>query len=288
MHQAAKGFPSTVFVLRCGILYVCANFAYNTMLNIYSYRSRRRFESIGRGGGVNTEKTFVVKTEAIGKSQWNESPYLLANEWICANIAQFLRLPIPPFVIVRKKSRNTAMFISYSFDGDSKPDDVEPQHLYDKFPDACTGIVVFDILVANCDRNRGNIQVDDPRSPQSFYLFDHERALFYIYKGEGIKRLRSRIDRLGVTDGGDSGDEFHCLVELIDSAESISKWLARIRSIPDWFIDEVCEEMWKVSITRTECDFVKSFLKKRRDEIGPLIDSNRHRFPQVSHWPLFV
>jgi Phosphatidylinositol 3- and 4-kinase len=259
------------------------------MLRVYPYRSRRRFESAGRSGGVNEEQTWAVKTEAVGKSQWEESPYLIANEWISANIAQFLRLPVPPFAIVRKKRRDTAMFISYSYDGDTKPDDVEPAILYRRFPKECTGVVVFDILVANCDRHGGNLQVDKPSNPKTFYIIDHERSLFYVDEGKGIDRLRSRENRLGISDGRDSTDDYHCLIEHLDSVEHIEEWIGKVRSLPDWFIDDVCEEMHKdLSIKRRECDFVKEFLKRRREEIQKLISGNKSRFPSIGTWPLFL
>jgi hypothetical protein len=160
--------------------------------------------------------------------------------------------------------------------------------LYAKFPRDCTGIVVFDILIANCDRNGSNLKVDNPVSPKAFYLIDHERALFYVYKSEGIKQLRSRDDRLGVTDGGDSCDEWHCLVELLDDIGHIQYWVQKIQTIPDDFIDDICEEMWKVSLTRFECNEAKRFLKERRDKIGQLILDHRDRFPLVADWPLIL
>lgn len=258
------------------------------MLRVYPYRSRRRFETRGKAGGINADRTYLVKTEAVGKSQWLESPYLIANEWIAGQITQFLCLPVPPFAVVQKKSLATAMFTSYSFEGDSTPDDVDPQILYERFPFECTGIVLFDILIANCDRHGGNLKVDKPGAPRDFYLIDHERALFYIYKGEGIKRLKSREKRLGVTDGSESRDEWHCLVELLDSVDHITCWVKRVQDIPDWFIDEICDAMWKVSVSKQECAAVKEFLKRRRDSIGELIVANEKRFPGIKNWPLFL
>ena len=258
------------------------------MLNIYPYKSRRTFASLDRGGGINVDRTYAVKTEAVGKSKGEESPYLLANEWISSSIAQFLRLPVPPFAIVQKKSKNTAMFISDSYDGDSTPDDAEPQLLYDNFAKDCTGVVILDILTANCDRHPGNIKVDKPSSPKVFYLIDHERSLFYVHDKDGIGHLKSREDRLGVTDGDNSANEWHCLVDLLDSVEYINQWVGRVLSIPDWFIDDVCEEMWKVSINRHECDYVKEFLKRRRDGLGKLILAHKSRFPKTSDWPLLL
>ncbi len=259
------------------------------MLRVYPYRSRRRFESAGRSGGVNEEQTWTVKTEAVGKSRWEESPYLIANEWISANIAQFLRLPVPPFAIVQKKRRETAMFISYSYDGDTKPDDVEPELLYRNFPLECAGVVVLDILIANCDRHGGNMKVDKPSNPKTFFIIDHERSLFYVDERGGIDRLRSRENRLGIADGHDSTDDYHCLIELLDSVEHIVEWVAKVETLPNWFIDSVCEEIRDVSsINRRECDFVKGFLKRRRDSIRKLIWDNKSRFPAVVTWPLFI
>ncbi|MBX3443996.1 MAG: hypothetical protein KF774_16425 [Planctomyces sp.] len=251
------------------------------MLQIFRYRSRRRFETDRRGGGVNSDHTFSVKTAAVGKSQWAESPYLLANEWIAANIAQFLRLPVPPFALVQKRSPKSRMYISYDYEGDTTPDDVKPQPLYDNFPSAATGIVLFDILIANCDRHGGNLKVDKPNNPSAFYLIDHERALFYIYKGEGEKRLKSRIDRLGVTDGADSSDEWHCLVELLNDINFVQEWYCRVRDIPEWFIREVCNEVRRISIRKSECKAVCDFLKYRRDNLWQLLYSHRDRFPLI-------
>jgi hypothetical protein len=256
------------------------------MTTFYPYRSRRRWAS----GGINQDQTWWVKCEAVGKARYEESPYLFANEWIAGNIAQFLRLPIPPFALLSKKSRGTAMFCSYNFRGDSTPADVKPDELYGKFPSECVGIFLFDCLVINCDRHRGNLKVDDPDKPTDFYIFDHERALFYIYKGEGIKRLNSRQNRLGVSDSAvsDPADEWHCLIECIDSAGLLSDWLRRIESIPDWFIDAICGEVLRLGITQTERDAVARFLKERRTNLASLVHANRQRFPKITKWPLFL
>jgi hypothetical protein len=181
------------------------------------------------------------------------------------------------------------MAISYNFDGDTKPDDVKPDVLYQRHPFICTGITLFDIYVANCDRNPGNLKVDNPQKPTTCYLIDHERALFYIYAGEGIKRLESRAKRLGVTDAGDSDDEWHCLVELLDSVDLIGEWVKRIQSIPGWFIDGICDEIATLSINRRETEAVKAFLKSRRDGFDELILNHKDRFismPPRTQWPL--
>ena len=258
------------------------------MVTTFPFKSRRLFRTDGRDGGVNSDSTFMVKIESVGKGRSQESEYLIANEWIAANICQFLRLPVPPFAIVRKKSRSTTMFISQSYEGDSTPSDVNPANLYRGFPKETTGVVVFDIFIANCDRHGGNLKVDNPLKPRQFHLIDHERALFYIYKGEGIKRLQGREDRLGISDGSQSADEYHCLIEELDSIEHLQFWIDRVASIPDWFIEDICEDVKKVACKSSECEYLKKFLKERKTKLQTLIQNNKSRFPRISKWPLIL
>src|SRR4051794_25675553 len=123
------------------------------MADVFPYRTKRKYSE---SEGINSENTFDITCQAFGKSPSDVSPYLIANEWIAASIAQFLQLRIPPFSIMGRKSAATRMFASYSFDGSRKNDrkmkSCKPDALYRAFPDECTGIVLFDILVANFDR----------------------------------------------------------------------------------------------------------------------------------------
>lgn len=255
------------------------------MTTFYPFRSRRRFAS----GGVNQDQTWWVKCEGVGKQRSADNPYLFANEWIAGCIAQFLRLPIPPFTLMSKCSKRTAMFCSYSFQGDSTPSDVDPVTLIKLHPFICAGITVFDIFVANPDRHGGNLKVDNKAKPKDFFIFDHERALFYIYANEGIQRLNDRANRLGITDGADSADEWHCLMEHLESLADIAEWVRRVESIPDWFIEATCEEVWKHGITRAETNAVIAFLKDRQSRISTLISENKGRFIGIPKgWGLFV
>jgi hypothetical protein len=255
--------------------------------SFYPFLFRRKMTD---SEGINAEYTWRVRSEAIGKCKNPESPYLIANEWVSGCIGQFLRLPIPAFSLLRKKNRSTIMFASQSFEKDVTPDDLDPDALYSANPVLCAGIVIFDIFIANCDRNRTNIKVDDADDPTVVRLIDHERALFYVYPKEGLKRLR-RIEsqnRLGVTDGSESRDEWHCLLNLLDSWDNLIPWIQKVESIPDWFLDTICEEARRLTVTEAECNGLASFLKKRKSLLKDLIHQHRARFPKVTSWPLFL
>lgn len=80
-------------------------------VRIFPYKTKRRY---AESEGINVDNTFDVECQAFGKSASDVSPYLIANEWIAASIAQFLQLPIPPFSIMGRRSPHTRMFASYN------------------------------------------------------------------------------------------------------------------------------------------------------------------------------
>lgn len=179
------------------------------------------------------------------------------------------------------------MFASQSYEGDTTPDDLNVEALYRNHDELCAAILVFDIFIANCDRHAGNIKVDKASDPTLVRVFDHERSLFYIDKGRGRSRLKECEDRLGVTDGDQSRDEWHCLVEVVKSAQHILTWADRVRDIPDWFLKRVVEDVRKLPLVDSEVEDVLSFLTERQKKINALIWNNRKRFTQVepTSWP---
>jgi len=240
------------------------------------------------GDGANSANTWIVTAQAYGKSANQNSPYLIANEWIAGAIGQFLRLPIPPFALLRSTSVKTVMFCSQSFEGDATPDDTDPVALQARHARLSAGIVVFDILIANRDRGWWNIKVDNAANPKVIRLFDHEKSLFYVQPKQGIDAIRSRVSRLGITQSGASKHDTHCLLKLLKIVDDLSFWIRRIETIPDWFIDDVADEVLRIAITKAERDAVRQFLKERRDNLAQLIYQHRNRFTGINQWPLVL
>lgn len=168
--------------------------------------------------GVND--AWLLTHHSVAKVNSEDSPYLIPNEWICGRVASFLGLPIPPFALFRHGLKGKRHFASLRFgERDSTPDDTDPGVLVAKHPKLCSGIILFDVLVANGDRHVGNLKVDDPNNPRSVWVFDHERALLGSWKGEGVKRMSRLRDRLGMSGGSATEGSRHCLLDVINTAE---------------------------------------------------------------------
>jgi hypothetical protein len=247
----------------------------------YSFESRVPYDS----AGVND--AFQVTHFSIARENSDESPYLIPNEWIAGHIGTALRLPVPPFALVRHEGQK-GMFASLRFGKrDSTPPDMLPLPCVTNEPELCTGILLFDILIANGDRHRGNIKVDDKNNPREIMIFDHDRALFGCEAGEGTNRLNRKVESLGLSDGTESADSPNCLLTVLNTSKFFRRWIEKISLIPRWFIEDLCDEVndW---LTTDELDAVKYFLVYRCIELETIINKNKRRFTAIHDWGLFV
>jgi hypothetical protein len=237
-----------------------------------------------RGGATN--EAWDVTTISIGRENSATSPYLIPNEWICGNIANVLRLTLPPFALLRQTKYRKGMFGSLSFSGESTPSDARPEVCVRRWPDICTGILLFDILVANSDRHAGNLKVDDPYDPKEIHVFDHDRALFGIEANHGKARLWSLMKRLGVSGGSQSSGNAHCFLDLISTSAHFGPWLSRISQVPDFFVESICREVVGIGINAAAADAAIRFLNYRKRELARIILANKSEFPSINDWGL--
>ncbi|MFL5327759.1 MAG: hypothetical protein ACJ8C4_02490 [Gemmataceae bacterium] len=241
--------------------------------------------------GVND--AWVVTAQSIARANSDISPYLLPNEYICGTIGVFLGLTIPPFAIMRKSRRSKPMFASLHFGrGDAAPNDAIPERCWGSDPKTCTGIMLFDILVANSDRHSGNIKVDNPIEPKQIRVFDHDRALLGIEQNDGhrqvFRRLKELKNRLGISKGSKSGGNECCFLPVANTSQYFAHWLNRINQIPDWFIDDTCKSAVGLGITSRVANAAAEFLKYRKANEGSIIDRHRDCFPNIRDWGLIT
>lgn len=231
----------------------------------------------GRGRGY---------TEAWHRREWEYSPFCRVNEFVAAEIGRALRLPIPAYAMSRADTgREYFSSLDFNFDRDQLPP-VEPDCCWKHLPFLSTGVVMFDVLIANCDRHDENLVVDHVIRPTAMQVFDHDQAL--LGGGDpslrGTERLEKLVNSLGISGGTITGGNRHCLLDHIDSNEHFEAWIRRITSLQDWFIDDVCREVQQYGATKAEALAIAGFLKGRRNDFEGLIKRNRDDFRGMTEW----
>jgi hypothetical protein len=245
-----------------------------------------RIAAVGAQLGMGAADSTHLTVHAIGKGNGPNAPYCIANELICAELGRFLRLPVPPGGIVTGAS-HLPLYASLNFNlaGVDLPP-VRPSGCVRLFPFLATGIVLFDILIANSDRHSANLSVDLSTKPAQMNVFDHSHALFGSTPGQAADRIAAFTGRLGITGGDYTGGNRHCLLDHLDSDKDFPAWIERIAAIPDFFFDEVCADALPFGVSKAEVAVAQDFLKERRATLPQLINDNRAEFRSITTWTL--
>lgn len=252
----------------------------------YSHAGRQKLKT----DGVNDK--WIIETQSVGSEGTmvhDDQPLLIANEWIAGRIAQYLGLPIPPFVLMKKPGEK-GMFASLHYGLDTPPDDSNPLKCIEADIDLCTGILLFDILVANSDRHHKNLNVDDADDPKEITIFDHERAMFgALPGGDEFRRLNTLRDLLGVTGKFPTGGNRHFFLKAIPSSGYFYQWASWIFTIPDRFIRIVCGEMIGLGLfSVAHSQEAAEFLIHRKRNLIEIIRTHKHEFTSISNWGLIL
>lgn len=254
-------------------------------MNVGKYRIVQFDQQIG----IGVAGSWHVSISAVAKCNGAPVPYCLPNELICAEIGRFLCLPVPPAGIIHSTTASpTDWFATLNFNltNNSLPP-VDAVRCVAELADLSTGLLLFDLLIANCDRHRGNFSVDFLATPPRMNVFDHSHALFGFQAGNGIQRLTELRERLGMSGGAHTRGNRHCLLDIVLTDDHFSKWLDRISALPDFLIDELCHAAVGLGISDSEAAAAADFLKYRRDNLRRIIDQHRTEFRGVKQWSLF-
>ncbi|SPE45379.1 hypothetical protein SBA7_80016 [Candidatus Sulfotelmatobacter sp. SbA7] len=229
-----------------------------------------------------------VSLSAVAKSNSPNTPYCVANEVICAEIGRFLGLPIPPAGVIYAPNGTQLFYASLDFNlaGNDLPP-VNVTKCVKLLPKESAGVLLFDMLIANSDRHGQNFSVDFLSRPPKMNVFDHGHAMFGKDTGKGGARLHKLRDRLAVSGGSLTQGNRHSLIDQIDSDVHFGYWLDRMKQIPDFFIEDLCQEVVGLGCDEKEAEMAISFLKYRRAKLGQIIQANKNEFPRIRSWRLF-
>lgn len=241
----------------------------------------------GKAIGIGVTGAQYCGVEGVLKRNHISHPYIVANEYVSAEIARFIGLTIPPSYSCFDDS-GEPIFISLNFNSKkSSLPPIIPRSVMAGVPFVCAGTVVLDILIANSDRHNGNLAYD--MKTRTLAIFDHTHALFGYIPKLGIDRLDGLKDDIGilgkVEKHGHSGNK-HCFVDLLSSFADVEQWIQRVEQIPTYVLESLCSRVEKLGITRAESDSLFRFLTIRKTKLRSLISSNKTDFKSILQWGL--
>ena len=233
----------------------------------------------GASGGFFAQVSVVIKDNGA-------APYCIANEYIAGRIGAFIGLPVPPCgVFIDGAAPKKLWFGSLDFNIDAHTlPPVDTAACVRDMPSESTGLLMFDVLIANNDRHPTNFEVDPPRMS----VFDHSHCLFGTTAGQGAARLATMTGHLAITGAAPTGGTRHCLLDLLDTGDYFGRWVERIKQLPDFFIEDVVNDVRDAGITAAEATAMVTFLKNRRDAIWEIVKANTDEFKAVMAWPLLL
>ena len=221
---------------------------------------------------IGTSGQQLVQIPAREKTNSQISPYCVPNEYICAEIGRYLRLPIVPGSITEERGNIPKYWYTVLDFGEEQPLSVaNPKECIDSLPELCAGIVLFDILIANGDRTVNNLFFNKNFDPPELRLFDHEAALLGATDKQAEGRLTgSLVKDLGIPD--------HCLAPLVPVQDLTGcRWMKRIADLPDYLIEETCQDAAQYGMTPEETKTVITFLLERRHNLQHLVNEHKDK-----------
>jgi hypothetical protein len=240
---------------------------------IRPHRGRKGVNKIREGDAV-----FKVKSET-----GPPPPYTVAQEYICAELAKHIRLPLPPHFIARDRRSKELLFctMNLTLGGGEPPRLDQPKSAVAQEPDLCTGLILFDIWVLNTDRHDENVSFQSQRPPQRLGIFDHSHTLFF-YPDWSV-RFHGKL-AIGGKDAPESNR--HVLLDHLDTIDHIPKWLKRIRGVPDEYLGEILMNATELGLPTLIAKQAFAFLRERRDTLQKILDDHRHEFSSIHQWGL--
>ena len=248
-----------------------------------------RIVALGEQLGIGVADSRYVSIQAVAKTNGPLAPYCIPNELICGEIGRFLGLPIPPGGVVRGQGKAEPLFfasLDFNLTGNILPP-IDPAECVERLPELASGILLFDALVANCDRHSENLAMDTSTSPPLLNLFDHSHGMFGGREGMAAERLGRIHNSLALTPGEWTGVSRHCLLHAVRSDDHFGSWLDRIARLPDFFIENACRAAVNLGITSDDAKIAVDFLCHRRDQLPTIVSDSRSDFRSIAAWRLF-
>jgi hypothetical protein len=166
----------------------------------------------------------------------SDSPYELFNEIVGATLASLCGLPVLVPAVFRHNHdfyTVTPFIVSYD-EGTPPPTGNEIRRKLKENPRFLHGMILIDVWLGNNDRKADNILYGIYSN--EVYLIDYGNSLLYRGRERGVERLNS----LSIMPSNfDSEKKPYHYKDILENETLVHFWAERIRSIPDWMIEEI-------------------------------------------------
>lgn len=235
-------------------------------------------------------ENYLYEMRGAAKANTTDAPFCVANEYVAGEIGRILGLPIPPGGLVEEDAQTgDPMYVSLEFSqagGASLPglSRTDLDWLINNDAATATGVLLFDIWIANADRHRGNLSLDRSRSPPVLHVYDHSHALFGVEPNSGSTRLNVAEGALGVTGNPTHPPNRHCLLDELTTAEHMDTWINRIQQVPDFIIERLVNTLEGLGYDEGVVGHLEDFIKERRANIPSLLSNEQSEFTSITNW----
>lgn len=216
---------------------------------------------------------YVAK--ALSCSLVNHGPYCLANEFIAAQLAALLKLPIPPAAILEYGGELWfgSLYLENAFPLREIIYEIpeisllNPQHIPD--------FIAFDVLICNTDRGPHNLLLQ-PRDLKNYQLWAIDHADAFLTPAQNHDAL--------CTDSTHLGAHARCFWfnQRITGWRDFSAILARLAHLQRVQIEDIVRQVPEDWLPcPKDREFYCDFLWQRRKKVRILLEANRQLFPQM-------
>jgi hypothetical protein len=223
--------------------------------------------------GLGATGSVFVGMSAVAKKATSVEPYIVGNELVCNMIARALLLPCPPGALLQKNGDTYFCSLDFNTAGHALPP-ISPSTVVSALPELSWGVLLFDILIMNGDRHPQNISYNTTTGELT--LFDHSHA-FMTTGGDIDLRMANAKGQLMI--GG------HCLAAELNTWNGFDSWVARVKSLPDYYLEGAVEEGCAVGMPHAKKSAIYDFLRERRDGIDGIVTNNKAAFPKMPAGP---
>ena len=235
--------------------------------------SKYKIWAYGAPVGQGATGSVHVGMAAIAKKATAATPYIVANELICSMLAKVTMLQCPPGALLEHNGETYFCSLDFNTAGHALPPAAAATIVAD-LPELSWGITLFDVLVMNGDRHHQNISYNQPTKEVT--IFDHSHA-FMQPAGDIDARLNATKNALSING--------HCLAPELNSWKGFRDWAARIKAIPDYYLEGAVDAGCQVGFPKAKQAAIYDFLRDRRNAIDTLVTNNRGGFPKLTAAP---